>query len=290
MAERSAPPPASVPDDSGATRASHPFSGLPAVLDVRDAGSFARGHLPGSGHLPGDEWEARRSELPPRDQPVLVVAADAAAARAAASRLRGFGYVEVLALEALIGDWERALDRAPGRPLWRPTESLRRAIDRFADRIPRGRAADLASGSGRDAVWLALRGFEVEAWDRAPEALERARELAARFGVRVTTVECDLERNQPPLPESRYALITCFRFLDRSLPGRMARALAPGGVLVYETFRVGQEQFGSPKRGQFLLRDGELAGLFGGLELLHHEEPSPAGGPITACVVARRPA
>jgi rhodanese-related sulfurtransferase len=263
--------------------------GPPAILDVRDADAFARGHLPGSGHLPEPEWEARQSELPPRHQPVLVVAEDAARAHQAAAHLRTLGYREVLALEDRVEDWARALDRSPARPLWQASESLRRLFTRFDALIPRGRAADLASGSGRDAVWLAMRGFEVEAWDRAPESLARARELAERFGVRITTVECDLERGRPELPEARYALLTCFRFLDRSLPARMARALQPGGVLIYETFRIGQERFGRPKRGQFLLRPGELAAAFRGLELLYSEEPSPEGGPITACVVARRP-
>ena len=204
--------------------------------------------------------------------------------------LRSLGYVDAAALEVAIEDWATALDRSPARPLWRPTESLRWALDRFSSGIPMGLAADLASGSGRDAVWLALRGFQVEAWDRAPEALERARDLAGRFAVTLTTIECDLERDRPPLAESRYALLTCFRFLDRALPARMARALIPGGVLIYETFRVGQEQFGKPKHAQYLLRPGELAAAFAGLEILHSEEPSPAGGPHTACVVARRPA
>ena len=271
-----------------AARAELPPPEPPAILDIRDAEAFVRGHLPGSGHLPEADWERRQSELPPRTEPVLVVAESAARARAAAAHLRELGYGEVAALEASIEEWGPALDRSPARPLWRANATLRRSLARFADRIPHGRAADLASGSGRDAVWLALRGFDVEAWDRAPEALARARELAERFGVRVTTVECDLERDWPPLHEARYALLTCFRFLDRALPARMARALQPGGVLIYETFRIGQEQFGKPKRGQFLLRPGELAAAFQGLELLHTEEPSPEGGPITACVVARR--
>jgi tellurite methyltransferase len=281
MAERE------TPDARGAFAASAPAQ-PPVILDMRESAAFARGHLPGSGHLPEAEWEARRSELPPRDHAVLIVGESAAQAWDAAAHLRALGYAEVLPLGADLEAWGGALDRSPARPLWRATDALRRAFARFESLIPRGRAADLASGSGRDAVWLALRGFEVEAWDRAPESLARARELAERFGVRITTVECDLERGRPELPEARYALLTCFRFLDRALPARMARALVPGGVLIYETFRIGQERFGKPKRGQFLLRPGELADAFRGLELLHTEEPAPEGGPITACVVARR--
>ena len=70
----------------------------------------------------------------------------------------------------------------------------------------------------------------------------------------------------------------------------MARALAPGGHLVYETYRVGQERYGRPRRAQFLLRPGELEGAFVGLgcEVLRYEETDPPGGPLTARLWARR--
>src|SRR5262245_48603406 len=64
----------------------------PLILDVRDAPAFAAGHFEGSGHLPESEWEARRSELPPREREVIVVAESGAAARAAARHLVLLGY------------------------------------------------------------------------------------------------------------------------------------------------------------------------------------------------------
>ena len=259
------------------------------LLDVRDPAAFAAGHLPGSGHLPESEWEVRRSELPPPESPVLVVADSASRARGAARVLESLGYPRALALEADVGSLAAAHDTSPAWPLWRPTPSLARALERFGDLVPPGPAADLASGAGRDAVFLALRGFEVEAWDRAPEALARARELARTCGVRIATIACDLEHDRPPLPAARYALLTCFRFLDRPLLGRMRAALAPEGILVYETYRRGQERFGKPKRAQFLLAPGELEAAFAGLEILDREELSPPEGPITASIVARRP-
>jgi hypothetical protein len=83
----------------------------------------------------------------------------------------------------------------------------------------------------------------------------------------------------------------CFRFLHRPLFPAMARALRPGGHLVYETYRVGQERFGRPKRPQFLLEPGELAAAFAGLglEVIRSQEPDPAAGPITSRLWARRP-
>lgn len=261
----------------------------PLILDVREAAAFAAGHLPGSGHLPESEWEARRSELPARETEVIVVAESGARARAAAARLITLGYERARALEPELTSLGEALATGPAAPLWRPTPFLASALRRFGSRVPDGPAADLAAGSGRDAVFLALLGFAVEAWDRAPEALARAADLARACGVGLTPVECDLERNRPPLPVARYALLTCFRFLDRRVFPRMADSLAKGGVLIYETYRAGQERFGRPKRAQFLLAPGELAGAFPGLEILHHEERTPGEGPITARLVAVRP-
>jgi tellurite methyltransferase len=262
----------------------------PLILDVREEAAFALGHLPGSGHLPEGDWLARRSELPPRDRAVLVVAATPARSHDAALRLGAMGYSRAHALDVPIESLAATLDTAPARPLWRPAPALVRAIDRHGARIPSGPVADLACGSGRDAVWLAQRGFDVEAWDHAPEALERARQLAAACGVSLRRVPADLERGTPPLPASRYALITCFRFLHRPLLPAMAAALVPGGILVYETFRVGQERYGRPTHAQFLLANGELREAFRSLEMLEYEEVDHPGGPITAKLVARRPA
>jgi tellurite methyltransferase len=260
-----------------------------AILDVRDPEQFAHGHFPGSGHLEEREWLARRSELPPRDQPVLVVGASPLSSRAAAHALEALGYEHVFALEQPIESYPDARDVSPSRALWRPTPYLAWALDTFGKQIPPGPAVDLACGSGRDAVFLAQRGFEVEAWDRAPETLLRAEELARHSGVHVSTLECDLERLRPPLPVSRYALVTCFRFLHRPLFPHLAAALIPGGLLVIETYRRGQERFGRPTHARFLLEDGELRAAFPGLEVLHEEELSPPEGPVTSRLVARRP-
>jgi tellurite methyltransferase len=257
-----------------------------AILDVRDEAAFAAGHLAGSGHVPLAELESRRAELPPREAAVIVVAADPDAARAGAAELERMGYLDVGYVDAEVaalpggGD-----DRHPAARLWRPAPFLEAVLDR----LPRGRAIDLAAGSGREAVFLAMHGFEVEAWDRAPEALERARNLAARHGVRITTTVCNLEWGTPPIEPERYQVVTCFRFLHRPLFPVIERALAPGGCLVYETYRVGQERFGRPRSPKFLLTPGELASSVPGLRVEHEEERSPEAGPLTSRLLARKP-
>ena len=79
------------------------------------------------------------------------------------------------------------------------------------------------------------------------------------------------------------------RFLHRPLLPWLERALAPGGALVYETFRTGQERHGRPKQARYLLQPGELTTAFPSLVVEHYEEVEPEGGPVLARLLARRP-
>jgi SAM-dependent methyltransferase len=188
---------------------------------------------------------------------------------------------------------DAALDRIPGgladtgpaARMWRPSPFLEQVIGG----LPRGRALDVAAGHGRDAVFLALHGFDVEAWDHAPEALAKAEALARRNGVSITPRLRNLESRSLELPESAFALVTCFRFLHRPLLPQLERAVASGGHLVYETFRMGQARFGRPRSPRYLFRDGELARAFPSLEVVRYEELDAPEGPILARLLARRP-
>jgi tellurite methyltransferase len=265
------------------------------VLDVRDPAAYARGHLVGSGHLPLAELRERRVELPPRGTRILVVADDATVAAAGAAALETMGYADVAHLDGPLAALPGGLDdHGIAARLWRPARFLAEVLPTVLAARPEGSgpgrtALDVACGAGRDAVYLATHGFTVEGRDHAPEALERARSLAAHEGVPLRTVVCNLERSGLPPPERRFDLVVCFRFLHRPLFPWMEQAVAPGGWLVYETYRLGQERFGRPKRAHFLLRDGELAAAFPDLVTVRYEEPSPPGGPLTARILARRP-
>jgi rhodanese-related sulfurtransferase len=256
-----------------------------AVLDARDERAFAAGHLAGAGNVPRGAFLERRAELPARDVPVVVVAGTGDEAHAAASDLEGMGYVEVEWLDAALAEVAGGVDdRGPAARLWRPAPFLEEVLPG----LPRGRALDLAAGSGREAVFLALHGFDVEAWDHAPEALERALALATRHGVQIRTRVVDLEWRQTTIPERAFDLVTVFRFLHRPLFPLIERALAPGGHLVYETYRLGQERHGRPTHARFLLKSGELREAFPLLDVLRYEETEREGGPVTARLCARR--
>lgn len=255
------------------------------LLDARGPEAFARGHLPGAGRIASAEFRERRAELPPRTATVLVVHDDAGAAREAAETLARLGYRDVRWLDAPLGALpEGRADTGPAARLWRPSPFL----ERVRPLLPAGRALDLACGSGRDAVFLALHGWRSEGWDHDPDALARAGALAAGEGVRIGTRVVELEGDAPPADGGPWDVVVVVRFLHRPLLPWIERALAPGGALVYETFRTGQERHGRPRNPRFLLRPGELREAFPALEVERYEEDEPEGGPVLARLLARR--
>ena len=127
-------------------------------------------------------------------------------------------------------------------------------VRRFAPLIPRdGKVLDLACGNGRHSRYLAALGHGVEAVDRDSEA------LAALAGERgIATRAADLEQGPWPYAAQRFDGIVVTNYLYRPRLGDLLRTLMPGGVLIYETFMVGNEKFGKPSNPDFLLRPGEL--------------------------------
>jgi len=145
----------------------------------------------------------------------------------------------------------RAADAEPSR--W---------VSRWAHLVAAGGAVlDVASGTGRHARWFAQRGHPVTAIDRDAGALTTLR--GEPHGAAVDTVEADLEGAPWPLPDdTRFAAIVVTNYLHRPLLPRLAEALAPGGVLIYETFAQGNETIGKPSNPAFLLAPGELLAAF----------------------------
>lgn len=127
-------------------------------------------------------------------------------------------------------------------------------VVRFAALLtPGARVLDYACGSGRHTRWLAERGMQVEAVDRDRAALNR---LAGVDGVRVR--ELDLEGDDWPLAGTCYDAVVVTNYLYRPRFDAMLGLVQPGGMLIYETFMVGNERFGKPSNPAFLLQPGEL--------------------------------
>jgi SAM-dependent methyltransferase len=127
-------------------------------------------------------------------------------------------------------------------------------VVRFAELLPvGGRILDLACGSGRHAQFLASLGYAVEAVDRAAAPLAGLQNISG-----IATRQADLEAAAWPYAGQRFAGIVVCNYLHRPLLPLLVEALDNGGVLIYETFMIGNERFGRPANPDFLLRPGEL--------------------------------
>lgn len=160
----------------------------------------------------------------------------------------------------------------------------------MAHRLPPGSVLDVASGEGRNAIFLAGRGHPVVGVDRSLEALSRAQRWARRAGIEVDLVQADLEHWE--LPHAAFDVVVNVRYLQRSLIPGMRDALRPGGVVVFETFLEEQLQLGHPRNPDFVLRHNELPALFAGCIVLHYEEGrfDLGRGPVyLARLLARKP-
>ena len=251
----------------------------PPCLDLRDPDAYAAGHLPGAVNIPFDDLPGRLYELPPRGERLFLYGPRAEeAARFLEKKPRWDLSWSAEPLPA------SGLSCEPGQPLWRPSPWLAENIHH----IPAGgNVFDAAMGTGRNAVFLAMRGYRVAGEDILPDAVEKARSLAKVNGVIIDARVGDLTRCDP-LPESAYDSVLVFNYLDRALFPLLESALAPGGVLIYETFIRGQEKLGSPKNPDYLLEPGELREAFPKLDTVEYAEGLRAPGRMTAALVARR--
>lgn len=158
-------------------------------------------------------------------------------------------------------------------------------VVRWAEAIaPGGRVLDFACGAGRHARWLAARGFQVMAVD-----IDLAR--FAPVPASVTSLQADLESGAWPFHGQRFDAVVVTNYLHRDRFALLLECVSPGGLLIYETFAVGNERLGRPTNPDFLLQPGELRGRVGvEFEVLGFAEgevtlPKPA---VTQRICARR--
>jgi len=122
---------------------------------------------------------------------------------------------------------------------------------------------DVACGGGRHSRLFADRGIEVVAVDREDQVLSKE----IRFW------KSDLENGNPwPFAGQRFAAIVVTNYLHRPLFPHLLGSLDEGGVLIYETFMLGNEKFGRPSNPEFLLRPGELLQAFRELTVAGFEQ------------------
>ncbi|MDM0013022.1 class I SAM-dependent methyltransferase [Variovorax sp. J22P168] len=135
---------------------------------------------------------------------------------------------------------------------------------------PGATVLDVACGSGRHMQWFAGRGHAVTGVDRSPEAAEAARTHG-------TVLLADIEAGPWPFEGRQFGAVVVTNYLWRPRLADIVSAVAPGGVLLYETFAAGNESVGKPSRPDFLLQPGELLAAAAGLRVVAYEDGFLAG-------------
>lgn len=134
---------------------------------------------------------------------------------------------------------------------------------------PGGAVLDIACGRGRHMKWFSEKGHAVTGVDRSLEAIQ----AAASFG---EAVLADIENNPWPLMKGtqprQFEAVVVTNYLWRPLFPVIAQSVAPGGLLIYETFGQGNETVGKPSNPDFLLRPAELLSAFENLHIIAFEE------------------
>lgn len=157
--------------------------------------------------------------------------------------------------------------------------------------IPVGRALDVACGAGRNAIFLAQAGFQVDAIDISAVGLERARSNAGELDLDIKWIQHDLD--QPFEFENSYDLVLVMWFVNLPLIERLGRSLSPGGFLLSQEHLVVDEPVIGPRGSEFRLEPGALRAAAGGLELLFYDESietvEDGERLASARLVARRP-
>ena len=146
-------------------------------------------------------------------------------------------------------------------------------VVRWASLLPAGGTVlDVACGSGRHLRWLATQGWRVTGLDRDADALEPLRGAAE-------VIQADIEVGPWPLAGRVFDGVVVTNYLWRPLLPTIVASVAPGGVLIYETFAAGNETVGKPSRADFLLQPGELLRAAAGLRVVAYEDGFLVGPP-----------
>lgn len=255
------------------------------VLDVRTPEEYASlGHLPGARLLPVQCIASAPAVLPRDGRPIVVYCEHGVRSRHAADVLTRTGFPHVFNLARGMAEWRG--DRAFGAgTVWGPSAWV---LEHAAAYRGHRRVLDVAAGRGRHALLFAAAGFEVTAIDRHAEARAELASNAAGLEVRVDVRADDLEVDGYTFGGETWDVIVVTRYLHRPLFPALRDAVAPGGLLVYETFTTAQrEEPTGPSSPAFLLEPGELPQLVAPLAIVAEYEGEVEGQHL-AGVVARR--
>jgi hypothetical protein len=158
------------------------------------------------------------------------------------------------------------------------------------DILVRGKALVLAMGEGRNAVFLAGNGFDVDGCDVSEKAVEKARLFSQESGVTLNAFVADLEEYK--IPVNTYDLITCFYYTQRDLIPQIKEGLKNGGMVMIETYSIDQLKYGKdapgPKNPAYLLKHNELLDSFRDFRILYYREGEIAEQKSVVSLIAQK--
>lgn len=268
------------------------------LLDCRPLSDFVTGHHRDAGHIAAADLPSSMHLLPEPAVPLIIIG-DAESIAVASKFLLEKQYqlidrwlVDAPAVQAWQAEGVWVSGKVAQR-LWQPSPLVTLFVDQLMTQydIQPKTGLDVACGSGRDAVYLSMHGWQMTAVDVQAAAVARAKQLAERQQAVLTGLVRDLETGKDPFTEFTdgcFDLVHVARYLHRPLFPFLKRLIAPKGVVLYHTFMVGSQAFGSPRNPNFLLKPGELAAVFSDFTVLLDEVVTLADGRPMTMFVARR--
>jgi 2-polyprenyl-3-methyl-5-hydroxy-6-metoxy-1,4-benzoquinol methylase len=160
-----------------------------------------------------------------------------------------------------------------------------RFLKQYVDLLPKGKVLDLAMGEGRNGVYLATQGFDVEGWDISEVGLQKAHQLAKEHNVSIETRVIDLETAE--LPENKYDVILMMYYMQRDLFPKIKKAIKPGGMAVIETYNVDYLKYHDFRR-KWLLETNELLEHFKDFKIIRYEAYDD-GEVAYSSIIAQKP-
>lgn len=154
--------------------------------------------------------------------------------------------------------------------------------------IPRGSTVlDIGMGEGRNAVFLASKGYKVTGVDISSIAIEKSLKLARQAGVRIKTIHKSVDDLK--IAENSVDAIICFYFVDREVSRKLKKWLKPGGIIIYEGYTVAHKKKHDDKKiDSYFLKSAELLKMFEDFKVLKFEEPIHSQD-LTQSIIVKKP-